>query len=102
MLKKLLIVGGGVALLLALFFGRDACSYVSTSVDWVRQSAKRAIPVDAEINRARNMINKLEPKINQAQHAIVVEEVQVKRLNEQLQDRDAQLTKSLADIKQTG
>lgn len=99
MLKKLLVVGGGVALLLALFFGADACSYVSTSVDWVRQSAKEAIPVEAEINRARNMIEKLGPKINEAQRAIVVEEVQVNRLNDQLQTRDAQLTKSLADIK---
>ena len=36
MVKKGLMIGAGVALLLALLFGRDAASYVSTSVGWAR------------------------------------------------------------------
>ena len=53
MLKKALFVGGALVLLLGLAFGRDACSYISTTVDRVQASVKSHIPPEVEIERAR-------------------------------------------------
>ena len=42
MVKKLLIVGTGVAAITVLCFGRDAASYVGTSIGWVEESGRDA------------------------------------------------------------
>ena len=60
MKKKVLYVGGGAAavmLLLALLFGSDATSYVTTSVASVRDSVKNSVPVEFELERARQQIS---------------------------------------------
>jgi len=98
MLKKMLVVTGGAMLLLALFFGRDAYSYVSTSVDWVRQSAKNSVPVEFEIERARKMIKDLTTPIKDAKVSITREVVAVKHLQDRLDKTDALLVKNLNDI----
>jgi len=66
MLKKALFVGGGLAILAVLFFGRDAVSYVSTSVAKLHESVKDSVPVEFEIERARKMIKDLVPEISKA------------------------------------
>ncbi len=53
MVKKTLFVGAGLLLLIALFAGRDAVSYVSTTVGRVHEKVKSNVPVDFEIERAR-------------------------------------------------
>ena len=45
MLKKSLYVAGAVALLLGLLFGRDAVSYVSTSVGQLHEQVKDSVPI---------------------------------------------------------
>ena len=53
MMKKSIYVGAAVALLLGLLFGRDAVSYVSTSVSQLHQSVKDNVPIEFEIDHAR-------------------------------------------------
>ncbi len=65
MLKKGLVAGGGLALLLGLFLGRDVFSYVKTSFGWVKDSVKDSVPVQFELERARKMIQDLDPEISQ-------------------------------------
>lgn len=98
MWKKGLIAGGGVLLLLGLFFGRDALSYTKTTLGWVRQSVRDAVSVEFEIDRARQMIKDLDPEIAKNMHLIAKEEVQVKGLREQLGEGEKQLAKAKADI----
>jgi len=98
MLKKLLLVGGAVALLLGLLFGREACSYVKTSLGWVRQSVKDHIPIEAELNRARQMIKDLDPEIRHNMTLIAREEVNVQKLAESITKTDEGLAQSKADI----
>ena len=98
MVKKALMVAGGVVLLLGLFFGRDAASYVSTSVGWVKQSVKDSIPVEFEIERARKMIEKVDPEIAQNMRMVAKEEVEIEKLAKQVEGADEQLAKAKRDM----
>jgi DNA repair exonuclease SbcCD ATPase subunit len=98
MLKKSLVVGGAVVLLLGLFFGRDACSYLTTSVGWVKDTVKTNVPIEFQIDRARQMIKDLDPEIRRNMHLIAQEEVEVEKLAGQVEDQEAALAKARGDI----
>jgi chromosome segregation ATPase len=98
MLKKTLYVAAAVALLLGLLFGRDAVSYVSTSVGQLRQHVKDSIPVEVEIQRARDMIKNIDPEIRRSMHLIAKEEVQVEQLAGEIQKLEGQLAKKEGEI----
>lgn len=98
MVKKFVVAAAGALLLAGLLFGRDAASYVSTSCGWVKQTVKDSVPIEFEIERARNMIQELDPEIRQNLHVIAREEVEVTRLREQLQEADAALAKDRKEI----
>ncbi len=71
-------------MLVALFFGRSAVSYVGTAVSSARESFKDNVPLDFEIQRARKMIVNLVPEIRRNMHLIAKEEVDVERLAKQV------------------
>ena len=98
MVKKGILIGAGVLVLLGLLFGREGFSYVKTSLGWVRQGVRDAVPVEFEIGRARQMIKDLDPEIHKNMHLIAREEVDVKNLSEQLATAETQLTKNRKDI----
>ncbi len=84
MIKRVLLGGGVGLLLMTIFFGRDAISYVRTSAGWVKQSVTDSVPVEFQIERARKMIQDLEPEVRRNKHLIVKEEVALEQLAEQL------------------
>lgn len=84
MFKKTTFIAGGMLLAMALLFGRDAVSYVSTSAGWVKDSVKDSVPIEFEIERARNLLSSLEPEIRKNMQAIAREEVEVERLGKQI------------------
>jgi predicted nucleic acid-binding Zn-ribbon protein len=89
MVKKGLFAAGGLLLLLALFFGRDAFSYMSTTAGWVHRSVKDSVPVQFELERARKMITAIEPEISHHKREIAREELDLRKLEEQVKrDRD--------------
>lgn len=98
MIKKVLVSGAVLALLSGLFFGRDAVSYVSTSVGWVKDSVKDSVPIEFEIQRARNMIRDLDPEIARNMHLIASEETQISGLREDLMASQKQLEKDRRDV----
>jgi chromosome segregation ATPase len=98
MVKKLLIAVGGVTVLTVFFFGRDAVSYVGTSVSKVQDWGKDAVPVEFEIERARKMVADLVPDIRKSMHVIAKEEVEVERLESQIATNDAALAKAKQEI----
>lgn len=96
---KRVILGGAAATLMALFFfGRDAASYVGTSVGWVKDSVKNSVPVEFEIERARQMVKNLVPDIRKNMHLIAKEEVEVERLEKQICDNEGRLNKDKGEI----
>ncbi len=98
MIKKTLITVGGLSLLMVLFFGRDAVSYVRTSYGWVRDSVKSQVPVEFEIERARRMVKNLVPDIRRNMHVIAQEEVEIERLDKQIVRTTATMDKERGEI----
>lgn len=98
MIRKALIGVGGASLLMVLFFGRDAASYFRTSFGWVKESVKSQVPVEFEIQRAREMVKNLIPDIRRNMHVIAQEEVEIERLDKQIALTTASLDKERGEI----
>ena len=95
MKKRILYFGGGataVLLLLALLFGSDATSYLTTSVASVRDSVKSSVPVNFELERARQHISKITPEVRKNMELITGEEVEIEKLEEHIQEFDTKLS----------
>jgi hypothetical protein len=84
MFRKTTYIAGATLLAMGFLFGRDAISYVTTSAGWVKNSVKDSVPVEFEIQRARNLLSSLEPEIRTNMQAIAREEVHVERLSKQV------------------
>jgi len=100
MIKKLLLLGGAVAVGGLIFFGTDAISYVTTSAGQLRQSVKDSVPIEFEIERAREMAANLERPIRRNMRVIAQEEVEVEKLENQIVMTDEQLEKQRGEILQ--
>jgi chromosome segregation ATPase len=98
MLKKSFVVAGAVMLLLGLFFGRDACSYLKTSTGWVKDTVKTSVPIEFQIDRARQMIKDLDPEIRRNMHLIAQEEVEIEKLAKQVDEQEVAIAKAKNDI----
>ncbi|HJS09077.1 MAG TPA: hypothetical protein VJ809_15515, partial [Pirellulales bacterium] len=98
MIRKLLFVSAGLVLVGLFLFGRHAASYVGTGAGWVRDTVKDSVPLNFEIDRARNMVNNLKPEIQKNMHVIAKEEAEVERLQEQVNQAEAKLAKDRADL----
>jgi chromosome segregation ATPase len=94
----MVFVGGGVFLASLLLFGRNAVSYIRTSANCVKESVENAVPIDFQIDHARNMIKDLVPEVRKNMHIIAKEEVEVKRLEEQIAGAEANLAKEKQQI----
>jgi len=89
MLKKGILASGALLLLLGLFFGRDAFSYVATTAGWIHNSVKDSVPVEFELQRAHKMIAALDPEISRHKREIAREELDLRKLEEKITaDRD--------------
>ncbi|MCH8047326.1 MAG: hypothetical protein IID44_26805 [Planctomycetes bacterium] len=99
MLKKAICVVGGLGLLGAVVFGRECASYISTSVGWAKQSFNDSVPIDFQIERAREMCNELDPAIERNMHLIAKEEVAAERLAKEIKRAEAKAQQEEGDIK---
>lgn len=98
MLKKLVITGLGVVLLGGLVAKTDLGSYVTTSYRRVTGAVKDTVPIEFQIDRARNMVRDLEPEIRHSMHVIAKEEVEVGELDKRIETAEAKAGKEKTDI----
>ena len=102
MMRKMIYGSAGAAAALVLaglfFFGGDFGSYMQTSVDHVRSSARDNVPISFEIERARQMIKELTPDIKNNMHVIAEEEVELTRLNERIAAQETKLATQRQNI----
>jgi hypothetical protein len=98
MIKKALLLVGGLGATTLVLFGRDACSYVGTTYHRVTSSVKESVPVEFQIDRAREMVRDLEPEIRRSMHVIAKEEVAVEQLNQQIGTSEDKTDKEKRDI----
>jgi len=93
MVRRILMAAGGLGLVAVMFLGRDAFSYMKTSAGWVTESVKSNIPIEFEIERARKMVKDLVPDIRRNMHVIAQEDVELERLEKQIAETEATITK---------
>jgi chromosome segregation ATPase len=86
LIKKGLVGVGLGALALGLLFGPSAVSYVKTAFYKVRSTAKDAVPIQFEIDRARQELADLEPAIHDNIETLARAEVDVKHLETEIAD----------------
>ena len=84
MLKKIVLGSFLAAGIAGLGFGSSAFSYIRTGLHTLRSEVKSQIPVEVELNRARDMINQIKPEIATNLHRIAREEVEVDRLDREV------------------
>lgn len=97
-LHKLAFTAATLGIAVAFLFGRDAFSYVSTSLGWVKESVRNTVPVEFEIERARKLVKDLVPDIRRNMHVIAQEEVEVERLDKQLAANEVSLAKEREEM----
>jgi len=98
MMKKGVIGAALGAGILALAFGTSAPSYLKTAFHKARTSVKGTVPVEFEIDRARNEIAALKPAIEEAIEAVVAAESQVTSLEKEIVATRAELNREGQDL----
>lgn len=98
MLKKLVIGVVGLGLLGGFFIKSNLGSYVSTSYRRVAGTVEEAVPMEFQIDRARNMVRDLEPEIRRSMHIIAKEEVEVAELDKRVETALAKADKDKHEI----
>ena len=93
MIKKAILLALGVGITTSVLFGRNAASYVSTTYHRLTSSVEEAVPVDFQIDRAKQMVRDLDPEIRRSMHVIAKEEVAVEELNKQVTGNQEKVTK---------
>jgi chromosome segregation ATPase len=98
MIRKLVVLGLIVVVGGALVAKSNLASYVSTSYRRVAGSVEESVPMEFQIDRARNMVRDLEPEIRRSMHIIAKEEVEVAELDRRLHTADEKAAKDKSEI----
>lgn len=98
MVKKSLIAGAALLLLTVLMFGRDAVSVVKTFARQTQDTVANQIPVEFDIDRAREAMKGLEPEIRRNVHLIAKEEVEIEKLEKTIAKSETQLAQDRRNI----
>jgi chromosome segregation ATPase len=93
MVKKGVIGAGLGALALGLIFGTAAPSYVKTAFHKARHGVKASVPVEFEIDRARQEIAALEPAILGGIETLARAQTEVDQLNREIASAREELNK---------
>jgi len=91
MMKKAVVGTALAGSALYLAFGTSAPSYVKTAFHKVRHSAKDSVPIQFEIDRARQEIVDLEPMILENREILARGEVDVEQLDKEIASVQANL-----------
>src|SRR3990172_7395201 len=98
MIKRAVLVVIGLGLTTLVLFGRDAASYVSTTYHRVTDSVQERVPVEFQIDRAKQMVRDLDPEIRRSMHVISKEEDALEQLNQQIGGNQDKADKDKKDI----
>lgn len=83
-IKSVAVVTLGAIAVGLFVFGTDVFSYMTTSARSVRTSVKDAVPVEFELQRARDMIEQILPELQANIRLIAQEEVEIASLEKEI------------------
>ncbi len=75
------IVGGVV-------FGKDLCSYLSSGSKYLRTAAKEQVPIEFELQRARDLVNDVVPEMQANVRLVAQQEVEIAALRDEIRALD--------------
>jgi hypothetical protein len=85
MIRKLVVTAIAVVVVGGLIVKSSLSSYVSTGYRRAADTVEQSVPMEFQIDRARNMVKDLEPEIRRSMHVIAKEEVEVAELDKRLE-----------------
>lgn len=89
-----LVIGSALLALLGSFvFGRDLVGYVKTSARSVQKAVKREVPLEFQVEHARQMVSDLIPEIGDHMQRIAESQVEVERFRAEVARRQDELAK---------
>ncbi len=98
MLKKLVLITVGTLLAVGIFHKTNLGSYMKTSYRRAATAAEESVPLEFQIDRARNMVKDLEPEIRRSMHVIAKEEVEVGELDKRVKQATDKSEKDKGEI----
>jgi hypothetical protein len=98
MIKRVLLIGGGAVAVAAVCCGGTALSYLRTSAGYVSESVRNAVPIEFQIDRARQMIADLDPEVRRNMHVIAKEEAELEQLARQIQAAESRADKDKEQV----
>ncbi len=98
MIKKIVVSTLLLGLVGGLTVGGDAFSYLSTACNRAGDSVQRAVPVEFQLDRARQMVRDLAPEVRRSMEVIAKEEIELERLGEQIEASSEKTAKSKREI----
>ena len=98
MIKKTVITALSLTLVAGVLLGSNAWSYMKTACNRVSDNVESSVPVEFQIDRARQMVRDLAPEIRHSMEVIAKEEIEVERLKEQIEKSTAKTEKSKEEI----
>lgn len=91
MIKKALVSLAVAGCLGTFVFGRDVVSYARTWGTSVRNAVKSEVPLEFQVQTAREMVEKIVPDIRDTMHVIAEQQVEVEHRGEEIATRTADL-----------
>ncbi len=98
MLKKLVLLGAVAAVGLTAVWGSSRSSYVRTAIHTATDSVRQSVPIEFEIERARQMIKDLKPEIAANMQLVAREEAGVEKLASEVDAKKQQIAKAKGEI----
>jgi len=92
LIKLGLLSTAGVAIVGGLVFGRELTSYVSSSTHQVRMAVKNAVPIEFELQRARDLVGDIVPEMQANVRAIAQQEVEIESLRADINESEKSLS----------
>ncbi|MCA9030786.1 MAG: hypothetical protein KDA66_08260 [Planctomycetaceae bacterium] len=91
MVKKIVVGSLVLTVVGGLIFGRDAVSYVRTGFTSVQDTVRSNVPLEFEIERAKQEVAELLPEIRKSVTSIAQQQVEVERLSKAIENREKAL-----------
>ncbi len=88
----------GVAIVGTLVFGTDIFSYAGSSYKRLKENVKSAVPMEFEIQRARDLLSDLLPELQANVVTVAKEEVEVEELEKEISEQTKALEKAKTNV----
>lgn len=98
MFKKLTLGVLGLLLIGGLLFGGRIIPYTQTAIKQIKASAQGSVPVEFQIEAAKDQLSKIGPEIKNMVHQVAKEKVQIKRLAADLNSNKQMLVRNYDEM----